>query len=196
MKSKVYIFGTLLEGFQWYPSINDGHFYERHYNGSDDDKVFEIFQSNTVVRYVYLRYGFVSALTNGRLNSFLGIAIEIPNNYITKPLTLFKQIDSLFNVLCKDKKLIEERLGRFYFVPQRFNHISEYLDKYSDAINSYVNHLNEKENLLEPISQERYAEDGKILGKDEITDVTPLVGLLVFLTAHLEELKKLTIEKN
>jgi len=108
-----FIFGVP-EGFNLHNSTPENlSFFQTFYDSSKEKVKFNIQKnSNGVVTYTYLRYLMLSAQSGsegGRQNSFLGMSIQIKDQYCNDVVRLFKLFDTIYlDMILKDNIILRE----------------------------------------------------------------------------------------
>ena len=135
---KIYFLGSLKNGFRTFPKSD---LFDTYYNNSaKESELFDIKRlHNNTSLYIYIKYGLITAQEDGRTGSFFGLAVEMPNEYITNPLHIKTILKSAYSNMLKEETLIG--LNSYSipaFIPYTLSDVEEYINSWTKNINSKI----------------------------------------------------------
>ena len=132
----IYNFGNFRYGFRTYPKQQG---FEKYSNSIYKDELFEIIRNADKTIFVYVKYGFQTAVSGGNSGSMFGISVVVQNNYVSNPLHIHTILQNVVSQMLKEKQLITiNEYGFRCFIPQSITDRKEYLDKWSEKITTKI----------------------------------------------------------
>ncbi|MBP9821322.1 MAG: hypothetical protein KBC98_00340 [Candidatus Pacebacteria bacterium] len=152
---KLYFFGSSKAGFNLYPFPPFELFKSYYTSTAPEEWVLSLFKKDGVVYHIYVRYGLMTSLLNGRGGGFLGISFSTKDYFFQDTEFLRKEIfEIIFEKLLEEKKIIKTEGTETGIVPYQFYDEMGYIEEWRQRIEKDCHSTKEVKNKLIKITDD------------------------------------------